>query len=80
MEILCFVCRRTDGEKGWCRAKIALMPVAVILFVIVVLLIGFILLTVLMAVRLNSLLSVSLPRLHRLLSILVTLIDNNEIF
>jgi len=50
----------TEGEKGCCKSKLPVLPVAVIFIILALILIGFIVLAVVLAVRLDSLLTVSL--------------------
>jgi len=53
----CWWC--TETAKGCCSAKISAMPVTVIFFIVALIVIGFIISAVLLAIRLQSLLSVS---------------------
>ena len=48
------------SKKNCCSAKISVMVVAIILFIVALILIGFMLMAVLLAVKLDSLTSVSL--------------------
>ena len=52
-----------ESGKGRCSSKVPLLPVAVIFFIIALILIGFIVAAVLLAIKLESLSNVSILRM-----------------
>jgi len=53
-------CDCADDDKGCCKSQISVLPVVIVFTILLLVLIGFIILAVLIAVRLNLLLSVSI--------------------